>query len=333
MFSDPLSLFAAEAVTAGAVAEDDGRAASGVSTVNVKKSLSTLPSHASATDEITVCKNKSLAEELADYERSVLNTGVTTKSASAILQSSQAAGTTTNSVRNFERPNYLNPPIPAAMTSDRSDAASSNSIIVTVGSNQQHQTPTTGVPTVTAVSIPQDIENTDDDIELLTGETNLMRLKNVSIQKPSGRHIPITLIMTTFRMMLVPSRSHSIALAGSNPSILSQLNVPLGCIEKIEREKKAKDSRVQGTTIIIHCKDIRSFRLYISGPDEQIHDGPPMSDSEIERAFNAMGAYAFPTDIRYVFAFVHFHALPTALKAVEPHLTYDCVVCNPVVYV
>lgn len=317
---DPLSLFAAEAKNSVAISQqNDGHIVSGTlaSTTNGKK----------ATDEISPDKNKSLADELADYEKSVISTATYKGSQQRSLSASGNQGT---GVHNIERPvsfqntNTLSSSV--ATISDRSDGSASSSSILVPNSVQQ-QTPIVGVPTVSALTVTQDVESTDDDIELLTGEANLMRLKNVSIQKPSGRHIPITLIMTTFRMMLVPSRSHSIALAGSNPSILSQLNVPLGCIEKIEREKKAKDSRVQGTTIIIQCKDIRSFRLYISGPDEQIHDGPPMSDSEIERAFNAMGAYAFPTDIRYVFAFVHFHALPATMKAAGPHLTYDCVVC------
>ena len=297
-FSDPLNMFAAESAASGAQALP----------VNISK--------IGARDDPAT--KKLLADELADFEKSIA--GVSAKFNSRPVS---------NSVEAPRTPQQASQPTSArpASTKIPSVSAQVNFSASDVQKKTVAQTTLLSSPILPQAmsAVPQATtdETTDDDIELLTGETNLMRLKNISIQKPSGRHIPITLIMTTYRMMLVPSRSHSIALAGSNPSILSQLNIPLGCIERIDREKKPKDSRVPGTTLLIQCKDIRHFRLYISGPEEQMYDGPPMSDSEIDRAFEAMRAYAFPTDIRYVFAFIHCHALPAAIKAQGPHLIYD----------
>jgi hypothetical protein len=163
----------------------------------------------------------------------------------------------------------------------------------------------------------------EEDIAKLTGESNLLKLKNVAILKPSGRQLPITLVMTTYRMMLVPSRRTALGLASNNPSVVSQLTVPLGCIAKIEKEKKPKDSRSTGLTIVIQCKDIRCFRLYISGPSEQWGDGPIMSEQEIERAFVAMVTCSFPVDVRHAFAFSHLNHLPIALKAQNVSECFD----------
>lgn len=164
----------------------------------------------------------------------------------------------------------------------------------------------------------------EDDIAKLTGEMYLIKIKNIAILKPNGRQLPITLVMTTYRMMLVPSRLTAVGLASNSPSVLSQLTIPLGCIAKIEKEKKPKDSRSTGVTIVIHCKDIRCFRLYISGPSEQsTMDGPVVSESEVERAFGAMLAYSFPTDIRHVFAFSHLHHMPALQKAQSVLASYD----------
>jgi hypothetical protein len=293
-FSDPLNIFAAES------------AASAIQTppANISKI-------GGARDDPET--KKILAAELADFEKSI--SGVSSKFTSRPASNSREAPRTPQQGNQ----SVSNRPVSTKLSSGVVQDSQKNSTIAPAALLSSPVIP----QTQNAVPQANLEETTDDDIELLTGETNLMRLKNISIQKPSGRHIPITLIMTTYRMMLVPSRSHSIALAGSNPSILSQLNIPLGCIERIDREKKPKDSRIPGTTLLITCKDIRSFRLYISGPEEQMYDGPPMSDSEIDRAFDAMRAYAFPTDIRYVFAFIHCHALPTAIKAQGPHLMYD----------
>jgi hypothetical protein len=161
----------------------------------------------------------------------------------------------------------------------------------------------------------------EEEVELYTGEMHLMKLKNVSLVKASGRHIPITLLMTTYRMMLMPTRSHAMALAQANPSVLSQLTIPLGTIEKIEKEKK----KSTGTTIVVQCKDIRYFRIYIPGVGDEIATTgiTIMSDWEVERALGAMQAYSFPTDIRYVFAFAEAAALKHSDKQKHQHFRYD----------
>lgn len=186
------------------------------------------------------------------------------------------------------------------------------------------------IESVDALPIENWSEDTlEDDIVKLTGETYLMKLKNIAILKPNGRQLPITLVMTTFRMMLVPSRLTAVGLASNSPSVVSQLTIPLGCIAKIEKEKKPKDSKSTGVTIVIQCKDIRCFRLYISGPSEQsTTDGPVVSESEVERAFGAMLAYSFPTDIRHVFAFSHLNHASVLQKAESALTSHDLAVSS-----
>jgi hypothetical protein len=153
-----------------------------------------------------------------------------------------------------------------------------------------------------------DIPSIEDYFTLLSGERTLMKLPDLLIQYSPGRLIPGTLFMTTYRMAFLPPRAHLASLAALNPSIYSLLNVPLSCIERIEREKK--DQKNLGRTIIVSCKDVRQLKIFLeaknSGPTS--NDVNLLSDSEIDRALSAMCAYTFPNDVRLVFS--NFHTFP-----------------------
>jgi hypothetical protein len=153
-----------------------------------------------------------------------------------------------------------------------------------------------------------DIPSIEDYFTLLSGERTLMKLPDLLIQYSSGRLIPGTFFMTTYRMAFLPSRAHFASLSAANPSVYSLLNVPLSCIEKIEREKK--DAKNLGRTIIVTCKDVRQLKIYLQAKnsDPTCTDIALLSDSEIERALSAMCAFAFPNDVRLVFA--NFHSFP-----------------------
>jgi hypothetical protein len=101
------------------------------------------------------------------------------------------------------------------------------------------------------------------------------------------------------------------ALAESNPSIHSWLNVPLACIDRIEKEKKAKESRNSGVTFQIVCKDVRSHRITVQTKNND--------DYLVDRAISTLAAYAFPNNMIHLFAFAHL--LPTAIpmEALDPY--------------
>ncbi len=159
-----------------------------------------------------------------------------------------------------------------------------------------------------------DAETAETDMSFLSGEKVLMRLTDLLIQSSAGKLIPGTLVMTTYRLHFQPSPSQLALLITQNPSITSMLSVPLGCIAKIEREKKLKDAKNMSHTIIISCKDMRQLKLYIltktnnpafppsvTGNDESSQP----SEAEMDLAFSAMSTFAFPNNVRHVFAFSH----------------------------
>jgi hypothetical protein len=156
----------------------------------------------------------------------------------------------------------------------------------------------------------------ETETPLLSGEKITMRLGDLLIQTTAGKVVPGTLLMTTYRILFIPSPAQLASMAASNPSIHSLLSVPLGCISRFEREKKLKDSRIVGHTIIIHCKDVRQHKVYIqtkasfinaafpsSNGDQE--DMPILTESEVDQAYSTLGAFAFPTNLHHVFAFGH----------------------------
>lgn len=147
-----------------------------------------------------------------------------------------------------------------------------------------------------------------EDIPLFTGEQKLMNLKDAYIQLSPGRLIPGTLFMTNYRMAFVPPPSHLAMLAKDNPSIYSWLNVPLASIDRVDKERKPKDARSTGITIVITCKDVRQHRITTNG-----------GEYELDRALSTLAAYAFPNDMRHVFAFSHALKTFVGLKMSEPY--------------
>lgn len=293
---DPLSLFAAQQLFTASVEE----------TVEPTDSSAAV----SSTDSAPSSTTQSFTERVAAVEKNISEISATLSIPTSISSRDRAE----SSGERGSNPGARSKD--AALSQSPSDAtfqASSSSSTSPVASSSSSR-------------ISADLRATqavapEEEVELFTGEMHLMKLKNVSLVKGSGRHIPITLLMTTYRMMLMPTRSHVVALAQANPSVLSQLTIPLGTIEKIEKEKK----KSTGTTIVVHCKDIRQFRIYIPGVGDEIAATgiTIMSDSEVERALGAMQAYSFPTDIRYVFAFAEAAALKNNDKQKQQHFRYD----------
>ena len=158
------------------------------------------------------------------------------------------------------------------------------------------------------------------EIKFITGEQKLMNINDARIQLAPGRLIPGVLMMTSYRVVFVPAPTHLAVIAATNPSIHSFLNLPLGCIERIEREKKPKDCRLNSSvTILISCKDMRMFRVTLMC-DSSANGG--MGEYELEKALRLLAASAFPNNRTLLFAFSHsLPSEPLSLALVEPYDT------------
>ena len=167
-----------------------------------------------------------------------------------------------------------------------------------------------------------DVPSIEDYFPLLTNERTLMKLPDLLIQLAPGRLVPGTLFMTTYRMAFLPSRAHLASLAASNPYVYSMLNVPLSCIDRIEREKK--DAKSVGRTIIVSCKDARQHKIFLQAKnsDPACSDVALLSDSEIDRALSAMCTYAFPNDVKFLFAYQHTFP-PLGVPSLPPYNFMD----------
>lgn len=128
------------------------------------------------------------------------------------------------------------------------------------------------------------------DYPLITGEHKLMSLHDAYLQLVPGRLLPGVLFMTNYRMVFVPSAAHLATIAAYNPSIHSWLNVPLACIDRVEKERKPRDSKSTGMTILVTCKDCRSHRLTVQSAGSN-----STSDYEIEKG----DFFRTPTDHTY----------------------------------
>jgi rhodanese-related sulfurtransferase len=148
------------------------------------------------------------------------------------------------------------------------------------------QSPTPGTP---SEDIPE------EKIAFLSGEVRIMCLIDASIHVISHGSVAGSLFMTNYRIIFIPSKKETPI---TSPSILSWLNIPLGVIDKLEKEKKSKESISLGIQILITCKDCRQIRINVKSTT-------PNSDYEIDRAFNLMTAYVFPNNVRHLFAYSH----------------------------
>jgi myotubularin-related protein 1/2 len=142
-------------------------------------------------------------------------------------------------------------------------------------------------------------EQDEDSIKFLTGEQKIMSLVDASIQTTPGHFMFVTLLMTNYRIAFIPTHKDLRDISAVNPSIHSWLQIPLACIDRLEKEKKSKDLNSSGINVVISCKDFRQHRVTIKSKNST------NGDYDIERAFSVLSAYAFPNNMRYLFAFSH----------------------------
>jgi hypothetical protein len=82
-----------------------------------------------------------------------------------------------------------------------------------------------------------------------------LMLKNSYISHPSGQLMQVVIVMTEYRLIFIPSINQSEYMRSFHVPD-AYLQVPLSCIERIEREKKQVTSiRHHNVTITITCKD------------------------------------------------------------------------------
>jgi myotubularin-related protein 1/2 len=132
----------------------------------------------------------------------------------------------------------------------------------------------------------------------MTGESKVMNMNDSTIQLvPSLRNIQGVLYMTNYRIVFIPSPQDFKMISTSNPSILSWLQVPLGCIDKVERSKDSQP--LNGICILLSCKDCRQLKVTIR------KSYSASGDYEVERAYNLIYTYVFPNNLKHIFAFNH----------------------------
>eukprot|EP01035_Chromulina_nebulosa_P017038 gene17038-22546_t len=179
-------------------------------------------------------------------------------------------------------------------------------------SQSQSQSPiiTTTVLAVNDEHISKEVES----IPLLTGEQRLITLADSHLFFLKGIVLSGVLNVTNYRVAFVPPKSQLHAVGSVYPQAYSMLNIPLSCIERVEKERKSRESRYNGITIVIHCKDVRVLRITIRG-------NRSLSDLDIERAIGVMMAYAFPNNLTHLFAFSH--TLISKTYHIQENLTSD----------
>lgn len=156
---------------------------------------------------------------------------------------------------------------------------------------------------------------TDENIHFLTGEHRALSILDSLLQIPSGDVITGILFMTNYRLLFLPSPADLINISLQNLSIHSYLNIPLACIDRIDRDKRSKEylSTNSQINIVIICKDFRQYRVTIRSNSSK----PGSGEYDIERALSVITAYAFPNNVRYLFSFTHkFSTLPANYESV-----------------
>ena len=178
----------------------------------------------------------------------------------------------------------------------------------------------------------------EDYIEsnLLSGEKKLLSLRDAFIHHLDSRQIPGILYMTSFRIIFVPDARELEILSSTNSCIYSWLDIPLSCIEKIDKERKT-NIRCNSFTVTLTCKDVRMYRItFLCKPSTVISspsDPLAHSETDIERAVHVMATYAFPVNAKFenanlLFAFDHEQAITsnTNLLSYPSIESYDPVI-------
>ena len=155
-----------------------------------------------------------------------------------------------------------------------------------------------------------------------------MSIGDARIQLAPGRQVSGVLLMTSYRLVFSVAPAHLAAIAASNPSVHSYLQLPLGCIDRIEREKKGRDAaggRSSSVTLIITCKDVRVLRVTLitcDGSGGSIGGNGGMSEHDLEKALRLLVTSTFPNNRTLMFAFSHsLPSEPLSLSLVEPYDT------------
>lgn len=162
-----------------------------------------------------------------------------------------------------------------------------------------------------------------EDVEkfpYLTGEQILLNLRDAFIMHPSGS-VPGMITMTTYRIIFIPSRKARQTMQLRTPNHWFQ--IPLACIDKLDKEKKGKDIRSNNLTIVLTCKDARVYRIammckpstVIPSPNDPLHH----TEADIDKAINVMFAYAFPNQKHHLFAFSYASCAAKNFQSVEPY--------------
>ena len=155
-----------------------------------------------------------------------------------------------------------------------------------------------------------------------SGEQILLSLRDSYILHPSGKMIPGMISMTSFRMIFIPSRKARAEMQLQLAPYWFQ--IPLACIDKLDREKKgSKDIKTNNLTIVLTCKDARVYRIammckpstVIPSPTDPLHH----TEADIEKAINVMFAYAFPNDIKHLFAFSYAPQASKFFHKLDPY--------------
>lgn len=147
-------------------------------------------------------------------------------------------------------------------------------------------------------------QSSNDDesmLRFLTGEQKIMSILDSFITLATGEVVSGTLFMTNYRLVFIPSPADLASIALNNPSIYSWLQIPISSIDRIDREKSNNKGQNSVITMTISGKDFRQHRITIRSNTGKSNN----SEYDIERAISVISAYAFPNNMRYVFAFTH----------------------------
>lgn len=139
-------------------------------------------------------------------------------------------------------------------------------------------------------------DTSDEELyKMLTQEQKLMGLPDTFVLIEPGKMLPCEIIMTNYRFILIPSAHDLAYYAESRPSIHAWLQIPLGCVDRLERGRKTHDSQSVSLNIRLQCKDLREYQITIRLRLD--------NEGKLDNILNVMATYAFPNDIRYMFNF------------------------------
>lgn len=135
-----------------------------------------------------------------------------------------------------------------------------------------------------------------ESFPLYSGEYTIISLIEATVQVLSNIDMNCALFMTNYRLVFLPFDQRAEQLYATVAALPGWLQVPLSCIDKLEREKRPRDF---GLSMCVHCKDCRQLRVVLKAKSTS------NLDYDVERAYNVISAYAFPNNMRHLFAYSH----------------------------